>query len=142
MWKFYLAIALVWLALMPPFFTNGACNAEFAEASKKFQSSDRAFRTVDKAVAKLVAEGIAHQVVTAEGCRQVKPRFLEACPSGTLIRAEFPVKNPVCSIYRDANIRLTLQYHEKGWLEQLSADMKPDKYLWIPGLDLRLYWGR
>lgn len=142
MWKFYLAVALVWLALMPPFFTGGACNAEFAEARKKIGASDRAYRTVEQAVARLAADGIAHQVVTAESCRQSKPRFLDVCPGEPLIRADIPVKNPVCAVYRDANIRLTLQFHEKGWLEQVSADMKPDKYLHIPGLEVRLHWGR
>jgi hypothetical protein len=28
-WRFYAAVALVWLALSPPLFTNGVCSAEF-----------------------------------------------------------------------------------------------------------------
>lgn len=142
MWKFYLAVALVWLALMPPFFTNGACNAEFEAFSQKFRAEDPAFRKVKSAIDRLTAEGISHQVVTAEACRQVKPRFLDACPSGALIRAEVPVKNWVCSVYRDGNIRLTLVFNEKGWLEQFGGEMKPAKFFLIPVLEYRLYWGR
>ena len=29
MWKLYVAFAVIWAALMPPFFTGGACNREF-----------------------------------------------------------------------------------------------------------------
>jgi hypothetical protein len=31
--RLFLVIALVWLALMPPFFTDGACTAEFGRGN-------------------------------------------------------------------------------------------------------------
>jgi hypothetical protein len=142
MWKFYAAIALIWLALMPPFFTGGACNREFEQFSKLLNESGAKVRNPQAASAWWAEQGVPHQVITPEACRQVKPRFLEHCPIGTLVRAEVPVKNLVCSVYRDANIRVGLHYTDKGRLAQVAADMKPDKYVWIPLIDARLYWGR
>lgn len=142
MWKLYAAIALIWIALMPPFFTGGACNREFEEVSANLNKSAIKIRTPEAASAWWAEQGVAHQVITPESCNQVKPRFLARCPVGTLVHAEVPVKNLVCSTYRDANIRISLHYSDKGRLARVAADMKPDKYLWIPGLDWRLYWGR
>lgn len=142
MWKFYAALALVWLALMPPLFTGGACNREFELLSASLNKNGSKVRTPEAAVAWWTEQGVPHQVITPEGCREVKPRFLQHCPVGTLVHAEVPVKNLVCRTYRDANIRVGLHYTDKGRLAQVAADMKPDKYLRIPGLEWRLYWGR
>lgn len=142
MWKFYLAVGIIWAALMPPFFTGGACNREFETVSAGLNQNAARVRTPEAATAWWSEQGIPHQVITRDGCREVKPRFLQHCPVGTLVHAEVPVKHLVCRTYRDANIRVGLHYTDKGHLAQVAADMKPDKYLWIPGVEWRLYWGR
>lgn len=142
MWKFYVAITLVWLAMLPPFFTNGACNREFEQVSMQLNQNAARLKTSESAAAWWAEQGVSHQVITPEGCRQVKPRFLPHCPVGTLVHAEVPVKHLICRIYRDANIRIGLHYTDTGRLAKVAADMKPDKYLRIPVLEWRLYWGR
>jgi hypothetical protein len=142
MWKFYAAVALVWIALMPPFFTGGACKREFEQVSKRLNQNAAKVKTAEAASAWWAEQRVPHQVITPEGCREVKPRFLQHCPVGTLVHAEVPVENLVCRVYRDANIRVGLHFSDKGRLVQVAADMKPDKYLRIPLLDVRLYWGR
>jgi hypothetical protein len=64
-------------------------------------------------------------LITLEQCRQVKPRFLSCCGSGPLVRAEVPVKNKACSLYRDDSIKVTLRYGERGRWEGLDTDMAP-----------------
>ena len=142
MWKFYAAIGLIWIAIMPPFFTGGACNLEFDRLSKRVNQSAANIRNPEAASAWWAGQGIAHQVITPEACREVKPRFLQHCPVGTLVRAEVPLDNLVCRVYRDANIRVGLQYTDKGRLTLVDIDMKPAKYLRIPLADTRLHWGR
>lgn len=142
MWKFYAAIALVWIALMPPFFTGGACNREFEQVSARLNQHAARIATLDSAVGWWTEQGVPHQVITRDACREVKLRFLQHCPAGTLVHAEVPVENLICRVYRDANIRIGLHYTDKGRLAQIAADMKPDKYLRVPGVEWRLYWGR
>ena len=142
MWKLYATIALVWIALMPPFFTGGACNREFEQVSANLNKSAAKLQSPQSATAWWAEQGVPHQVITPESCRQSKPRFLQHCPVGTLVHAEVPVQNRVCRTYRDANIRISLTYTDQGRLAGVAADMKPDKYLRIPGAEWRLYWGR
>lgn len=142
MWKFYAAIALIWVALMPPFFTGGACNREFDQVSKRLSQNAAKFSTPQAASAWWTEQGVAHQAITPEACRTIKPRFLQHCPIGTLVHAEVPLENLICRVYRDANIRVGLHYTEKCRLTLVDTDMKPAKYLWIPLLDARLHWGR
>jgi hypothetical protein len=37
--RIMLVIALVWLALIPPFFTDGACTAEFDKVARQIQDN-------------------------------------------------------------------------------------------------------
>lgn len=142
MWKLYAAIAIIWAALMPPFFTDGACNREFEKVSAHLSANPREYRTPEKAVAYWTGQGVSPSVITNDSCREVRPRFLDRCPQGTLVHAAVPVDNLVCRTYRDDAVRVQMLYGEKKNLLKVGADMKPDKYLWIPLIDTRLYWGR
>ena len=77
-------------------------------------------------------QGVSPSAITNDSCREVKPRFLDRCPQGTLVHAAVPVDNLVCRIYRDDAVRVQMLYGEKKNLIKVGADMKPDKYLWIP----------
>ena len=70
------------------------------------------------------------------------PRFLSHCASGTLVYADVPVENAICRLYRDEDIRVQLQYDERGRLARTQVDMDPYKSLPIPGMERQFHWGR
>jgi len=47
--RFLAVVALVWLALLPPLFTDGACTREFDAESARIQTDQRQYRTPEMA---------------------------------------------------------------------------------------------
>jgi len=139
--RLYAAIALVWIVLLPPLFTDGACSREFDQANALIESNRKRVLSLDTAQTLLAEHSVPFSVVTAERCREVKPRFLSRCGSGALIYAEVPVKNPVCRFYRDDATRIQLQYDDRNRLQRFVADMAPFKSLSLPWGGY-LHWGR
>ena len=142
MWRLYAAVALVWIALAPPLFTGGACSAEFNAENERLERDGRQLVNADSAKRYFQSRGVPVSLITLEQCRQVKPRFLSRCGSGPLVRAEVPVKNKVCSFYRDDAIKVTLRYGERGRWEGLDTEMAPFKSLAIPFTSKAIDWGR
>lgn len=56
--------------------------------------------------------------------------------------ARVPVKDRICSIYRDDEIRVQLHYDEHDRLSRLEADMSPFKSLPIPFMNTTIHWAR
>ena len=137
-----LAVALLWLVLMPPFFTDGACTAEFDEVARQIQKDKPALASSASAQAYWNSVHVPIQVISADRCRISKPRFVYDCGSGDLLYATVPIQNKVCHFYRDSDVRVQLQYDDRGRLRQLQADMKPFKLFSVPWLGLTLYWGK
>lgn len=137
----YLAIGLIWLMLLPPVFTAGACTREFDQATSLLDAHRRELYDFAKAQAVLASQGMNFAVVTAQRCRKVKPRFLKSCGSGPLIYIEVPVSNLVCRIYRDNATRIQLQYDSTQRLIRVSSDMAPYKSLPLPWGGF-VHWGR
>jgi hypothetical protein len=138
-----IAVVLFGAALLPPFFTHGACDAEFDQTSAQLQDSRRLLGSPDVAAAYFWrSANLPVRIFTAETCRRSKPSFVESCGSGELLFIKVPVRNPVCRIYRDSDIRIQLQYSESGRLSHLQSDMKPYKYLHLPWLGIDWYWGK
>jgi hypothetical protein len=140
--RLFLAIALIWLVLMPPFFTNGACSAEFDAAARRLQENKSSLATEDSAQVYWSSAQIPIHLVSAAQCRVSRPRFVDNCGPGDLMLIEIPVQNKVCHFYRDSDIRILLYYDGYKQLRQFQADMKPFKLLSLPWLGLKLYWGR
>ena len=140
--RLFLVTALVWLALMPPFFTDGACTAQFDKVARQIQDDKPSLASSASAQAYWSALHIPVQVISAERCRVSKPRFLDYCGPGDLLYIAVPIQNRVCRFYRDSDVRVQLQYDDRGQLRQLQADMKPFKFFSLPWLGLKLYWGR
>ncbi len=140
--RLILAIVLIWLVLLPPFFTDGACTAEFDQVARQVEDNKPALATSATAQAYWNSQHAPMQVISADRCRSVKPRFVDACGRGDLLYVTIPIQNKVCRFYRDSEVRVQLQYDDQGRLRQLQADMKPFKYFSVPWLGLKLYWGK
>lgn len=141
MTRLFVILLVVWLLLLPPLFTDGACTAEFEEASAKLERSRRAIFSSTAAARFLQEQSVPFALITLDDCRRVKPRFLEHCGSGNLVYAQVPVKNTICRLYRDDNTRGQLHYNERDRLERIVSDMAPYKSLALPWGGY-LHWAR
>ena len=131
--KLLALVALIWLVLLPPLFTGGECTREFDDENAKVERERTAIRGSSQAVAYWNARGIAPRVMTVDQCRRAKPRDLSTCGSGPIVQASVPVKNLVCKVYRDDEIRVRFFFDEHGRMSQTSVDMKPFYSLPVPG---------
>ena len=142
MWRLYALVVAVWLALLPPLFTAGACTAQFEGEATRLQADGARIRTVDSALQYWNDRNQPVATLTPEQCLRAKPRFLSRCGSGTLVYVRVPVQNQVCRLYRDSEIKIQLQYDEFGRLARTATDMGPFKSLPIPFTDIALHWAR
>ena len=140
--RLMLVIALVWLALMPPFFTDGACTAEFNKVARQIQDNKPSLASSVSAQEYWSSLHVPAELITAARCRVSRPRFVDSCGPGDLLFVTIPIQNKICHFYRDSDVRVQLQYDAHGRLRQLQADMKPFKFFSFPWLGLKLYWGK
>jgi hypothetical protein len=104
-----------WLALMPPFFTHGACTAEFGAAGEAVQRARPALATLGQAQAYLTSQSMPYQVLSAERCERAPPREVEVCSGGPTLLVS---------------------------LVRMQTDMNPYRMLKLPALGVEVYWGR
>ena len=142
MWRFYLAVFVAWLILVPPLFTDGACTEEFDAEAERIGTDGERIRTVDSALQYWASRNQPVQLLTRDDCRRAKPRFLAYCGAGPLVIARVPVRNAVCRIYRDSEILVQLQYDDFGRLSRVATDMAPFKSLNLPYTGITLHWAR
>jgi hypothetical protein len=142
MWRFYAVIGLVWLALMPPFFTDGACTAQFEGEAARVQANTAALSTPQSAVQYWQDRAVAPTVIPEEQCRKVKPRFLADCGNGPLIYVRVPVENRICRLYRDDEVKIQIQYDERNHPVRIAVDMDPFKSIPLPFIGVTLHWAR
>lgn len=140
--RFLAVVAVIWLALVPPFFTGGACTREFDEEGARIEKDARSIASPGLASSYWSARDIPYSVVTREQCRRAKPRFLQNCGDGPLVYARVPVRNTICSLYRDSDILVQLQYDGRNRLARTQVDMSPFKALPIPVAGITLHWAR
>ena len=140
--KLILGVAIIWLALMPPLFTNGACTAEFDAENSRLAADMASIKTSVAADSYYSARGVPHAVLSVDECRHRKPRNLSRCGDGPLVIAKVPVKNLVCRIYRDDEITVILQYDVRDRLVKEEVEMLPYKTLPIPMTKVAIHWGR
>ncbi len=135
-------VTVIWLALLPPLFTAGACTREFDAEAQRLEAERANYTTLDAARGYWSGRNVSYSVLSYEQCRKSRPRWLEVCGKGPLLHARVPVRNAVCSLYRDDEIRVQLQYDDRGRLERVQTDMNPFRSLPIPFLDYTIHWGR
>ena len=139
--KLGLLLVVVWLALMPPLFTNGACTNEFDAEATRIGRDVAKLSSPEAASRYWSSRNVSHSVVPVEQCRRAKPRWLQSCGGGPIVHAKVPVTNAVCGIYRDDEIRVRLFYDERDRLVQTQFDMNPYKSLPLAG-GVTLHWAR
>lgn len=134
-------LALVWLALLPPLFTDGACTREFEDEAARLERDRKLLRDPALAAAYWKARSVPSALVPLEQCRRARPRDLERCPGGPYLQARVPVRNLICGVYRDGDIRVRLLYDERDRLERIAVDMAPYRSLPLP-FGAVLHWAR
>jgi len=127
---------------MPPFFTQGACDAEFDREATQVASNQRVFASTELARSYWQSRAVPVSVLSAEQCRRLPLKFLDSCGSGALVLAAIPVRNRICRLYRDDSITVQLAYDEKGQLERVETDMSPFKSLKLPFVERTFYWAK
>jgi hypothetical protein len=140
--RVFVVIALVWLVSIPPFFTDGACTVEFDKVARQIQDNRPSLASSASAQAYWNSVHVPVRLITAAQCRVSRPWFVDSCGPGDLLYAAVPIQNRICHFYRDSDVRVQLQYDDRGRLRQLQADMKPFKFFSLPWLGLKLYWGK
>jgi hypothetical protein len=65
--RLMLVIALVWLALIPPFFTDGACTAEFDKVARQIQDNKPSLASSAAAQAYWNSVHVPAELITAAG---------------------------------------------------------------------------
>jgi hypothetical protein len=129
-------------SLLPPFFTHGACTAEFDAVSDRLSRARSELLTLPDAQRYLGAHGMSYQLLSAERCESSHPPDVLSCPSGALLLGAVPVRNWTCRYYRDSRIRFQLAFNNHSQLVRIQTDMNPYKILRLPGSDLELYVAR
>ena len=140
-WVFAL-IVVVWLALMPPLFTGGACTREFDATTQHVESERKRLASSTLAAAHWRGTQVRHTVRSNEECRRAKPRALQTCGDGPLVVASVPVRNLICSLYRDDKVTIYLQYDSRDRLTRMQMEMKPYQSLPLPVFGTTLHWAR
>ena len=142
MWKFVALLIVAWLVLMPPFFTEGACTAELTAESDRINADADTLTSSGVAVEYWRRRSIPQVLVSREQCLRVKPRFITECSDGPLVYAKVPVRNKICRIYRDDEIKVQLQFDDLDHLMRIRTEMSPYKSLPIPFTSKTIHWGR
>ncbi len=130
---------LVWMliligiaAFFPPFFTHGACSAEFDAVGNLLERARPQLLTQAQAQEFLEAHAMAYVALTAGSCESRHPPDVLECPSGVLLFGVVPVKDPICRFYRDTNVRFQLGYNNHSQLIRIQTDMNPYRILRVP----------
>src|SRR5579871_1947699 len=131
-----------WLALLPPLFTHGACDAEFDQEVGMVAASHDAFATPDLAKGCWDSQSVPASILTVDQCRHWFLKFVDNCGPGVLVYAAVPVRNRICHFYRDDSITVQLDYDMRNHLARVETDMKPFRSLTLPYVDRTFYWGK
>ena len=141
MLTFLALVGVIWVLLMPPLFTGGACTREFDAEAKRVEADREQVATLAQARQYWTGRGVEYRVLTLEQCRRGRLPYLEGC-RGPVVYASVPVGNLVCRVYRDDAATVQLHYTEKEKLARVQVDMKPFRTLPLPFLDTAIHWGR
>jgi hypothetical protein len=137
-----LILVLAWAAIMPPFFTHGACDAQFEEEMATVKASRSELLSPDLANRYWNSRAVPFSTYSSEQCRHSGLRFVDGCGPGPLIYATVPVKNGICRFYRDASVTVQLVYNSEGQLVRIQTDMAPFKQFDLPFLSKPIYWAK
>jgi hypothetical protein len=128
------------VASLPPFFTHGACTAEFDAVGQLLEHGRPELLTLSAAQRYLDAHALAYRVISAQRCESAPPlRDVETCPGGPLLLGAVPVKDRICRYYRDGSVRFQLGFNSRFQLVHIQTDMEPYGIMRLPLFGLELY---
>jgi hypothetical protein len=142
MWRVAAVVVLFWLVVLPPFFTHGACTAEFDAVARQIQEHRSQLANPASAQAYWQSVNIPVHVLSLAQCRTSRPRFIDSCMPGDLLYLYVPIQNQICRVYRDSNVRVQFQYDDRDRLRRFQAEMEPFKVFRIPWLGVSWYWAK
>jgi hypothetical protein len=137
-----LLVAAAILALLPPFFTHGTCQAEYEAASDAIERARSRIRTLDSAQTYLKSQALTFHLLSAQQCESFPPPGVEICPGGPTLLVEIPVKNTVCHYYRDNSVHIQLGFNRYLQLVRLQTDMTPYHFLKLPWVGFEVDWAK
>ena len=137
-------LVLAWAAIMPPFFTHGACEAQFEEEMAIVKANRKELTSPELANHYWSSRAVPAYTYSSEQCRRsaVGMRFVDGCGPGPLVYAAVPVKNSICRFYRDSSVTVQLVYNADSQLVRIQTDMAPFKQFDLPFLSKPVYWGK
>jgi hypothetical protein len=136
---FFAVVSAATAALLPPFFTHGACTAEFDAVSDLLEHARPQLLTLPEAQRYLSAHALAYRVISAERCESAPLRDVETCPGGPLLLGAVSVKDRICRYYRDGTVRFQLGFNSRSQLVRIQTDMNPYRILRLPLVRVELY---
>jgi len=119
-------------ATLPPFFTHGACTAEFDATAGQLEAARPELLTLKTAQQYLSAHALAYRLISAERCESAPLRDVDSCPGGALLMGAVPVANRICRYYRDGSVRFQLGFNAHEQLVRIQTDMNPYGKLRLP----------
>lgn len=119
-------------SILPPFFTHGACTAEFDATAGMLADARPQLLTLTAAQQYLNAHALAYRLIPAERCESTPLRDVESCPGGALLMGTVPVQNRICRYYRDSSVRFQLGFNAHEQLVRIQTDMNPYGKLRLP----------
>jgi hypothetical protein len=129
-------------AMLPPFFTHGACTAEFDSASSALEGLRSRITTLAQAQTYFTSQAVPFRLLSAQRCESAPPRDVEVCPGGPILLMAEPVKDSVCRYYRDDSIRLQMGFNSSLQLVRIQSDMNPYRILRLPIAGYELDWAK
>jgi hypothetical protein len=136
-----LLLALAIAALLPPFFTHGRCTAEYDADTALIEGNRAGLQTLAQAESYLGTHAIRYTTISAEDCADGPPDGVSACSDGPLLIAWLPVRDRICSWYRDDKVTVQLAYDHRLALVRMQTDMSPYKKVQSRVLGLEFDWG-
>jgi hypothetical protein len=136
------AVLLFWLIVLPPFFTGGACTAEFDSEVNRLAENQKSLVTLALAKAYWASRQVPVTELSAQQCHQTRLKSVGWCPPGALLYISLPVRNRICRFYRDSEIRIQLKYNERDVLIGKLIEMNPFKSSTLPGLGVTVNWAK
>lgn len=79
MFKLLAIVVLIWLALMPPLFTDGACTVEFDRESALLAANQTSLATPALAQTYWTTRRIPVSIISAKQCRLARSKFVDSC---------------------------------------------------------------
>jgi hypothetical protein len=140
--RFLALVAVIWIVLLPPLFTRGACTHQFDAESQRIEADRASLADPSHAMQYWQSRQVPAFALSKETCRRARPRFLADCGDGVLVYARVPVSNLVCRIYRDDTVLVQLQYNDRNRLARVQVDMSPYKSLPLPWFGTAIDWAR